>query len=308
MDCLSKSIWPSGKVRVSEQPVTRKHPVTAVVHTPAMRRLRPEPYLRKHMVTNEEIKSIRALKDRKSRHAAGRFVVEGVKGVMELCASACDVVRIYAEPDVKPFVEAGLLPVWTVVSAGQMKRMSAQSTPPGILAVASIPRVSPDYFRWEGGTLNAWSPLPVIVVTDGIQDPGNLGTLIRSADWFGARGVWISETSVDAWNPKTIQASMGSAFRLPVHQAPLSEAESCNPELPWVVLDARGTPLPQHRWRPCYLLVGSESHGISAAWLGGGHTVCSIPGAGRAESLNAGVAGSIALSWAHAASPFPEST
>lgn len=289
---------------MSEQPEKINPATAAAIHLLKMRWLRPKPYLRAHMVTNEEIKAIRALKDRKSRHAAGRFVVEGVKGVMELCASACDVVRIYAEPDVKPFVEAGLLPVWTVVSAGQMKRMSALSTPPGILAVASIPKVSLDFFRWEGGPLNAWSPLPVIVVADGIQDPGNLGTLIRSADWFGARGVWISETSVDAWNPKTIQASMGSAFRLPVHQAPLSEAESCNPELPWVVLDARGTPLPQHRWKPCYLLVGSESHGVSSPWLRGGHLVCSIPGAGRAESLNAGVAGSIALSWAHAALPF----
>ncbi|MEY5044500.1 MAG: hypothetical protein RJA19_1727, partial [Bacteroidota bacterium] len=54
--------------------------------------------------------------------------------------------------------------------------------------------------------------LPILVVADGLQDPGNLGTLIRSADWFGARGVWVSENSVDPWNPKTIQAAMGWLF------------------------------------------------------------------------------------------------
>jgi TrmH family RNA methyltransferase len=258
-------------------------------------------------ITHEEIRSIRALKDRKSRHEQGLFVVEGVKGVMELCASACEVSRIYVEPRMEDMVRRaipGIEARWTRVASAQMQRLSSHSTPPGILAVARIPSPPLSHFTWDPTAPQAWGDLPILVVADGLQDPGNLGTLIRSADWFGARGVWVSENSVDPWNPKTIQAAMGSAFRLPVHQAPLAECLQCNPQLPWVVLDAGGEPLTTHRWQACVLLVGSESHGVSPHWLDHGDPVLSIPGAGHAESLNAAVAGAIALSWARAQSPF----
>jgi TrmH family RNA methyltransferase len=258
-------------------------------------------------ITHEEIRSIRALKDRKSRHEQGLFVVEGVKGVMELCASACEVVRIYVEARTEDAVLAvipGIEARLTRVGAAQMQRLSTHSTPPGVLAVARIPEVPLSHFVWDAGSPKAWGDLPILLVADGIQDPGNLGTLIRSADWFGARGVWVSEHSVDPWNPKTIQAAMGSAFRVPVRQAPLMDCLQCNPQLPWVVLDAGGEPLTAHRWQACVLLVGSESHGVSPHWLDHGDPVLSIPGAGHAESLNAGVAGSIALSWAYAQVPF----
>lgn len=257
-------------------------------------------------ITHEEIRSIRALKDRKSRHEQGMFVVEGVKGVMELCASECEVLRIYIEPRMEEAVmraipgEEGR---WTRVGSAAMQRMSSHSTPPGILAVARIPDVPLSHFTWDSKAPGAWGDLPILVVADGLQDPGNLGTLIRSADWFGARGVWVSENSVDPWNPKTIQAAMGSAFRMPIRQAPLTECLQHNPQLPWVVLDAGGESLTSHHWQACILLVGSESHGVSPQWLDHGDPVLSIPGAGNAESLNAGVAGSIALSWARAQAP-----
>ena len=146
-------------------------------------------------------------------------------------------------------------------------------------------------------------PAPLVVIAAGLQDPGNLGTLIRSAEAFGASGVLLTPGTVSAWNGKAMRASAGSVFRMAVVEC---EAD----ELRW--LRERGVELlaavaPGHGaapvreigevdlLRPVAFLVGHEGSGVSAEWLAFAETRVTIPCPGPVESLNAAVAGSVML-------------
>jgi TrmH family RNA methyltransferase len=145
--------------------------------------------------------------------------------------------------------------------------------------------------------LERWSTMQRLLVLDGIRDPGNLGTLIRLADWFGAEGVLLTADCVEAWNPKVVQSSMGSLAHVPIRAGAAAE---------WLAgwhfncygADLHGEPLagiaPVQPWA---LVMGSESHGLGAAMealLSVRFTIPRHP-AGRAESLNVAVAAGIAL-------------
>ena len=138
-------------------------------------------------ISRNEIKELRALQQKKYREERGLFIVEGEKMVQEALDSALEVVRVYRRDEIGP--EA-------------MARISALSTPSPALAVVRIP-----------------APRPVSVqrglclALDGIRDPGNLGTILRLADWFGVDAVYASPDCVEAYNPKVIQASLGAIFR-----------------------------------------------------------------------------------------------
>ncbi len=236
-------------------------------------------------MTKAEIQSVRALRLRAQREQDGVFVVEGWKGVMELLSSNMSVVRIYARSELNPPEGTHLPDAAVVVSSKDMERMSQMKTPPGILATVRIPEQVALPLRAGTGTL---------LVCDRIADPGNLGTLIRTADWFGFAGVVCDVRGVDPWNAKCLQAAMGSAFRLPIWTAKLPEWFSAFEGTSWA-LDAGGEPLDQIPTRPDALIVGSESHGLSAELREAATHIAAIPGHTATESLNAAVAGSIAM-------------
>jgi len=246
------------------------------------------------MPTRSELHDVRALRDRSARAASGRVVVEGIKGVAELCRSGWEVVRIYAVPERFADVPSTHNDLISPCSHRDMDRMSALRTAPGVLAVATLPVYPPT------GRLDA-AACPLILGLDGISDPGNVGTLIRTALWFGCAEVWADARGADPWSAKSIQAAMGATFHLPVREVDLASAVGAS-SLPCWVLDAGGSDVADHPWKPGIVCVGSESHGPSPALLAAASGVLGIPGSGQAESLNAAVAGGIVL--AHAARAF----
>jgi TrmH family RNA methyltransferase len=139
---------------------------------------------------------------------------------------------------------------------------------------------------------------PLLAIA-GVQDPGNLGTILRSAEAFGAGGVLLGEGTVNPFNPKVVRASAGSIFRLPVARVKLLEAlEAMKKQSLRLVATAshKGTPLDQAKLSgPLAIFIGSEGAGLSRDLIKEMDEVVAIPQAPQVESLNAGVAASIVL-------------
>lgn len=247
------------------------------------------------MITKNERNSVKALKRKETRASENRMVVEGVKGVCELLNSSIVTERIYITTGLD-FPEASKLAkeneVEVVdVSKKDMEIMSSLKNAPGILAVGQTISLTPSEFIEKSKS----SEIPTIIILDDLVDPGNVGTLIRTAHWFGLAGVFCSERTVDVWNTKTIQASMGSVFNLPLCIGNVEEFISNN-KLNCAVLDAGGENIYECNVVPDAIIVGSESHGVSASVRELCETTWSIPGSGEVESLNAAIAGSIVSS------------
>lgn len=242
------------------------------------------------MPTKNEILAVRALRNRKTRFLERKFTVEGAKGVEEALNSGWIIHGLMATAD------ADVPDSWGAerISPREMERMSNLKTPPGVLAVVGMPDTAVPLTPGGASTLPKLS-----MALDGLSDPGNLGTIIRTADWFGMDGIWSSEMAVDAFNPKVVQATMGAIFRVPVWNVNLPEALTrCREHDARIIgLELEGESL----WsacgvpddRPVVAVVGSESHGLTAEI----QALCTervhIPGGGQSESLNASVAASI---------------
>ena len=243
-------------------------------------------------ITKAHRQEIRQLKRRQGRVSQRKVLVEGEKCILELCRSPWTVERIYFT---EPWEDAS---IWTLnahmqsiprlnVSAKDMEMMSAVKTPPGILAVAEWPE-DVEALPQAGG---------MVLYLDDVADPGNVGTLIRVADWFGLKGVILSPRCADALSPKALQSAMGSTFHISTAVMPFAELPEAHKQNV-IGLDAGGQNLFEAgaMSTPSLLVVGSESHGLSSEIREACHSIASIPGAGRAESLNASVAGAIATS------------
>lgn len=227
------------------------------------------------MLTHAEIKLIRSLREKKFRDAEGMFVVEGEKMVEEALGSSFDVVRVIRAE------EAG---------ASVMSRISQCASPSPVLALLRIPEE------------DAQSALPdgLALALDSVRDPGNFGTILRIADWFGVHDVFASADCVDTFNPKTVQASMGSVFRVRVHRTDIeglcSTYRACGRKVYGTMLDGENiyvSALSQDG----LVVMGNESVGISpgvAALLDSRLRIPSF--GGGAESLNVGVATAVTLS------------
>ena len=239
------------------------------------------------MLTKNTIKQIASLRQQKFRKELGLFVVEGRKMVEELLHSHFETVGFYATEaflaDYPSFANA------EIASEVQMQQMSGQDTPPGILAVVRIP---------EQGDIKTASPY--VLALDGIANPGNMGTLIRTAEWFGISDVVCSNDCVELWNPKTVQATMGSLFRVKVWKTDLpiflQKAKSERKAVYGALLN--GEELFQMPTKPeGVIVIGSESHGIRPEVLPCITHPVTIPrvGGSATESLNAAVAGGIII-------------
>ena len=141
------------------------------------------------------------------------------------------------------------------------------------------------------------SPTGVLLVLDQIQDPGNLGTIIRTCDWFGISGIICSPDTADAYSPKVVQSTMGSIFRMPVLYTDLVPYLEKMNNMPVFGATINGESMENIQFsKPCCLVIGNESKGISSPVLGAVSKTVSVPRKGRAESLNAAVAAAILLS------------
>lgn len=232
-------------------------------------------------LTKAELTRLRELRDKKHREAAGRFVIEGEKVVGELLAANFPFIEIYATaawtgPRNEPRIRE--------VSDDEMARASHFPTPSPVLAVGitTRPPLTP-------GALDHGLTLAL----DGIQDPGNVGTLLRVADWFALDRVVLSPDSADLFSQKVINASMGSFARVTVHTAPLAGALA-GVQVPVLGCDLAGNDV--HVLKPvrdAVIVIGSEGRGLSPAVQKLVTQRVTIPRYGHAESLNAAIAAAI---------------
>lgn len=242
---------------------------------------------------SERLKRVAALRSAKGRREQGRFALEGPTLLEEARESGFSLSEIFATQaayDATQLVralEAEGTPVFIVDEAAS-SRISDLATPTGLVAVAPA-RLAEVTALFAGGA-------PILVLAD-VADPANAGTLLRSAEAFGAAGVVFGSLGVEPYHPKVVRGAMGALFRLAVAVAdpPEVAAAAAGAGLRLLGLEAEGRLLSEERWeRPTGLVVGNERHGLGR-WASLCEGLLGIPMAGRAESLSAGVAGSIAL-------------
>lgn len=247
------------------------------------------------MPTRNEILAVRSLRNKVDRYTERKFVVEGQKCVTEALSSGWTIHGLYVTEGMEDAAWAGA----ERVSTKEMERMSQFKSAPGLLAVVGMPdSVDPTPAEW----LQQQAGPPFTLALDGLSDPGNVGTIIRTADWFGIPGIWAARGGVDRFNQKVVQASMGAIFRVGVWEVDLPTAlgdmAACG--IRTVALAMDGPSLwnesaperPHEKWLG---VVGSESHGLSPQVAEACSDSLHIPGGGGSESLNAAVAAAMVL-------------
>lgn len=230
---------------------------------------------------SEGLKRVRALHQKKYRDEKGLFLVQGRKLVQELLRSPFEVVVIHATAE----AAHGLGLNEALIHPGhQLEKVGTLESGNEVVAVVRKPKVR---------SMVAPGARGLVLALDGINDPGNLGTVLRIADRFGAEAVWCSEGSVDVFNPKCVGASMGSIFRIPVTYGILPDALARMQAAGVHIYKAEGTGkdvFDADLKRPSILVLGSESHGLSEAVAAGPGLSIAIPNWGGAESLNVAMA------------------
>lgn len=245
------------------------------------------------MIGKGKISSITRLHQKKFRDESGLFLVEGIKSVGDLLRSSFKVEEVLAtdtwvrehEKEVPAAVEL------TLVTPAEMERLSAWKNPQPVMAVARIPHRDLADIRQD-------QPL---LMLDDLRDPGNMGTIIRTADWFGIRQLVCSQTTVELYNPKVIQATMGSFTRVKVYYIDL-ESFIDNNLKERRVLGAflEGTPVQRFDFQLSdVIVIGNEANGITEAVA---RKISSkilidspVKSTDKAESLNASIAAAIMM-------------
>lgn len=246
------------------------------------------------MASRSEMKLWRSLLRSKGRAERGLFLVEGPRVVLELAeADVATAALLHVEPTtdaLRALVDAyrGREVPCRELSVSQLASVSDTATPQGIVAVAHIPTRTWEDLR--GGDL---------LVLDRVQDPGNVGTLIRAAEGFEMAGVILLPGTADAWGPKVTRAAAGSTLRLPVLSASWEEARGRLARGAFEVwaADARGEPLSRSRKTRgrVALVLGNEGAGISEPVLREARRRVCVPLGPLVDSLNVGVAGAILM-------------
>ncbi|NJW51928.1 TrmH family RNA methyltransferase [Salinimicrobium oceani] len=237
------------------------------------------------MFSKSQIKLIKSLTQKKFRQKHGLFVIEGKKGIFELLDSELLLHSLYTTEDIFDAPKAQSF----YISEAELKKISNLSTPQTALAVFHIPEAKD--FSAEGLSL----------VLDEIQDPGNLGTIIRMCDWFGVRDLICSHGTVDCYNPKVVQATMGSIARVNIGYTDLAEfLEGSQEKFPVYGAFLEGNNIYSHAFpTEGFLIMGNEANGISPAIESLVTQKLTIPQfgtSGNTESLNVATATAIFLS------------
>jgi TrmH family RNA methyltransferase len=246
---------------------------------------------------NPRLKELRLAFRRGELTAQGECAIEGVKLVEEALRSSQRLSGVFFSESARPVAEK-LLP--------QLSARTEAHVLPNALFNSVVPSEAPQgvaaLVKWRSlsaAQILERSQSAPIVVAAGLQDPGNLGTLFRSAEAFGAAGIFLNEGTVSPYNPKVLRGSAGSIFRLPFFQIPSGELIALLRQHGVRLLATsshKGTPLPEVSWTlPLALFIGNEGAGLPREIMHQMDETLVIPQAAQVESLNAGVAASIVL-------------
>ncbi|MFD2162916.1 TrmH family RNA methyltransferase [Paradesertivirga mongoliensis] len=241
------------------------------------------------MLSKSQISFVNALHQKKHRKEHHLFIAEGSKSIVEFTQSSYCINTIFHTPDATPkLCNLSHKIKLHEITAAELKKISTLSTPQDALALIHIPErtiTRPESFKGR-----------FTLVLDGIQDPGNLGTIIRTADWFGFKDIICSFDTVDAYNPKVVQATMGSLSRINVYYEDLG-AYFSEPNMPVYGALLDGDSVYETRFgKEGYIILGNEGNGISEKVQKRINTAITIPRFGEAESLNVAVSTAIICS------------
>ena len=235
------------------------------------------------MLAAKDIKRLKALGQKKFRDQEGAFVVEGEKLVAEALASGFEIREMYKA---------------TEIGLAAMERITQLSSPSPVLAVVAKPA------SWASARVDVPAP-GLYLALDGIRDPGNLGTILRTADWYGVSGVFASPDTVEITNPKVVQSTMGAIFRVKYFQADipaLCRATAASGGIVYGTFmdgaDIYREKLSAGTDRPVIIVIGNEANGISPETAASVTHRLTIPrfNPNGPESLNAAIAAAITLS------------
>jgi len=236
--------------------------------------------------TNARVKTLRASFSGKASRPGELVGIEGENLIGEALRSGLGFETVFVREGSEAVLQrlAGLAAEECVVLSRDVFESAVDTaSPQGIAAMVAIPEIAPS------------DAAGVVLVLEDLQDPGNMGTLIRSAEAFAVKQIFVTPMTVNPWNPKAVRASAGSVFRMPMVRCPLSEvkawAEEFDVKLVAAVARSRdATPVMQARLlAPCGLMIGNEGAGLSASALALADMRVNIPCA--VESLNAATAG-----------------
>lgn len=246
------------------------------------------------MISKAKIKFIRSLQQKKYRDKEKLFLVEGLKIVKELLIhqpSSCEELYLVNNLDTSTSAELNSFQNKQFISENELKQISALKTPPGVLAIVKYPAISaPELTR------------DISLALDKIQDPGNLGTIIRIADWFGVKNIVCSEDTVDCYNPKVVQSTMGAIFRSRIYYTDLKNIIQENrSHVTSYATSLSGENVYETTLnKPAIILMGNESNGLSDGLIQLAEKKIKIPSFAQgdmgSESLNVSVATGIICS------------
>jgi len=238
------------------------------------------------MISKSQISFIKSLHQKKIRKEQGLFIVEGLKSIQEFINSEYLVDSVYCTENLVPKLDnlsRKIKPV--IISESELSRISTLSTPQAILAVVQIPKHTEINIKKLDRSF--------FLALDGVQDPGNLGTIIRTADWFGLNTILCSMDTAEVYNPKVVQASMGSLSRVNIIYTDLGVLFSqINIPVYGALLDGKSI-YETDFGQAGIVLLGNEGNGISKELVEKINYPITIPRFGKAESLNVAISASI---------------
>jgi len=238
------------------------------------------------MLSKSQISFIKSLHQKKYRKEHGLFIVEGIKSIKEFFQSSYQIHTIFYNSE-----QYNLLPKLPAninlfeVKNAELDKISTLQTPQGFLALVYIPKNKELDLK---ALKNQFT-----LVLDGIQDPGNMGTIIRTADWFGFKNIICSADCVEVFNPKTVQATMGSLARVNIYEADLPALLEKNTIPVFGALLDRESIYKTQWGTEGLVILGNEGKGISAEVIKKINKPVTIPRIGEAESLNVAVSAAI---------------
>jgi TrmH family RNA methyltransferase len=241
------------------------------------------------MLVKSQVKYIQSLGQKKFRDEESVFVAEGPKIINELLnAQNTTAVNIFAEREWIETNQSLIKKLKTPpleIKESELERISFLTTPNEVLGIFAKPVFQPGDFKNK-----------ISLILDNIQDPGNMGTIIRTADWFGVRNIVCSNSSADVFNPKVIQSAMGSISRVQVLYKDIKAFLIEHADTPMYATTLHGNNITEIKpIEEGMIVIGNESKGISEELLQLIKYKITIPGKGKAESLNAAVSTGIVL-------------
>ena len=251
-------------------------------------------------ISKAKVSLFSRLSQRKVRREEGLFIAEGAKCVADTLGRF-PLHALVATPDWLSQNQTLLTPGQNILSASSqdLAKISSLKSTPEVVAIYQIPEPRPSSLVPRPSSLSL-APKDLSLLLDGIQDPGNLGTIIRTASWFGIRRIFASRQTADIYNPKTVQSTMGALADVEFIYCDLPELVRANPDIPLCILDLHGenlftADLPES----AFILMGSEGHGPSPEMKALAARSFLIPPADplrHPDSLNVAVATAITLS------------